>query len=150
MIPSYDNYFNLLVVILLEIYHLFLFFFSSRRRHTRCALVTGVQTCALPICGPALQSLGTLVPDRNVPARLEHVDGVVLRAVDQEVPLFGEANRAVGEFARDRDGTMVIAPQEDHREEQDRDRHLLAGGGGARKEVVWGRNGSGGVGTDGG
>src|SRR3546814_14280333 len=24
-------------------------FFSSRRRHTRCALVTGVQTCALPI-----------------------------------------------------------------------------------------------------
>src|SRR3546814_3326516 len=27
------------------------FFFSSRRRHTRCALVTGVQTCALPISG---------------------------------------------------------------------------------------------------
>src|SRR3546814_9319955 len=30
-----------------------LFFFSSRRRHTRCALVTGVQTCALPICALA-------------------------------------------------------------------------------------------------
>src|SRR3546814_18977313 len=28
---------------------MFIFFFSSRRRHTRCALVTGVQTCALPI-----------------------------------------------------------------------------------------------------
>src|SRR3546814_6192628 len=28
---------------------LFCFFFSIRRRHTRCALVTGVQTCALPI-----------------------------------------------------------------------------------------------------
>src|SRR3546814_1509240 len=28
------------------------FFFSSRRRHTRCALVTGVQTCALPISAP--------------------------------------------------------------------------------------------------
>src|SRR3546814_9740469 len=28
------------------VYHVF--FFSSRRRHTRCALVTGVQTCALP------------------------------------------------------------------------------------------------------
>src|SRR3546814_8292721 len=27
----------------------FIVFFSSRRRHTRCALVTGVQTCALPI-----------------------------------------------------------------------------------------------------
>src|SRR3546814_19382044 len=28
---------------------MFFFFLSSRRRHTRCALVTGVQTCALPI-----------------------------------------------------------------------------------------------------
>src|SRR3546814_8176137 len=28
---------------------MYCFFFSSRRRHTRCALVTGVQTCALPI-----------------------------------------------------------------------------------------------------
>src|SRR3546814_5530700 len=32
------------------------FFFSSRRRHTRCALVTGVQTCALPICGTPTKS----------------------------------------------------------------------------------------------
>src|SRR3546814_17300114 len=35
------------------------FFFSSRRRHTRCALVTGVQTCALPIysgAGPGAYS----------------------------------------------------------------------------------------------
>src|SRR3546814_6919666 len=31
------------------------FFFSSRRRHTRCALVTGVQTCALPISIGGLQ-----------------------------------------------------------------------------------------------
>src|SRR3546814_2060529 len=31
-----------------KLYFLY-FFFSSRRRHTRCALVTGVQTCALPI-----------------------------------------------------------------------------------------------------
>src|SRR3546814_3894763 len=33
-----------------------IFFFSSRRRHTRCALVTGVQTCALPILSTALSS----------------------------------------------------------------------------------------------
>src|SRR3546814_7508517 len=33
----------------------FSFFFSSRRRHTRCALVTGVQTCALPICDGKLR-----------------------------------------------------------------------------------------------
>src|SRR3546814_2686461 len=32
------------------------FFFSSRRRHTRCALVTGVQTCALPISASATRS----------------------------------------------------------------------------------------------
>src|SRR3546814_1898325 len=32
------------------------FFFSSRRRHTRCALVTGVQTCALPICESTLET----------------------------------------------------------------------------------------------
>src|SRR3546814_6083405 len=36
----------------------FVFFFSSRRRHTRCALVTGVQTCALPICSWRLYSVG--------------------------------------------------------------------------------------------
>src|SRR3546814_9488771 len=37
-----------------------LFVFSSRRRHTRCALVTGVQTCALPIYRSAEGTLGTL------------------------------------------------------------------------------------------
>src|SRR3546814_10448224 len=41
----------LVLIIFLILYILvFGFFFSSRRRHTRCALVTGVQTCALPIC----------------------------------------------------------------------------------------------------
>src|SRR3546814_7349274 len=42
----------LLRVVLLRVSSLFGrigYFFSSRRRHTRCALVTGVQTCALPI-----------------------------------------------------------------------------------------------------
>src|SRR3546814_9456208 len=34
---------------MLNCIHAVSFFFSSRRRHTRCALVTGVQTCALPI-----------------------------------------------------------------------------------------------------
>src|SRR3546814_6536092 len=37
---------------------LYFFFFSSRRRHTRCALVTGVQTCALPISLDALVRQG--------------------------------------------------------------------------------------------
>src|SRR3546814_1259944 len=42
----------LVVIICLCCFYSF-FFFSSRRRHTRCALVTGVQTCALPISDAA-------------------------------------------------------------------------------------------------
>src|SRR3546814_7101354 len=43
--------------------HIFGFFFSSRRRHTSCALVTGVQKCALPIClkVPDLDDQGRIV-----------------------------------------------------------------------------------------
>src|SRR3546814_1464385 len=37
-----------------------LFFFSSRRRHTRCALVTGVQTCALPISEKGLKDFADI------------------------------------------------------------------------------------------
>src|SRR3546814_3292459 len=39
-----------------------MFFFSSRRRHTRCALVTGVQTCALPISRLADGDAGDIDP----------------------------------------------------------------------------------------
>src|SRR3546814_18820727 len=35
----------------------YIFFFSIRKRHTRCALVTGVQTCALPICGKSIREI---------------------------------------------------------------------------------------------
>src|SRR3546814_9438247 len=48
---------------------LFFFFYSSRRRHTRCALVTGVQTCALPICRFALDDqfvVDHIIPDGDV------------------------------------------------------------------------------------
>src|SRR3546814_18229957 len=38
------------------------FFFSSRRRHTRCALVTGVQTCALPIYAMVHHGAGATGP----------------------------------------------------------------------------------------
>src|SRR3546814_5393935 len=38
-----------------------IFVCSSRRRHTRCALVTGVQTCALPICFQA--TIPDVLPD---------------------------------------------------------------------------------------
>src|SRR3546814_5461103 len=46
----------------LFLYCIFLLFFSSRRRHTRCALVTGVQTCALPI----YRTSYVIAPDHSI------------------------------------------------------------------------------------
>src|SRR3546814_1035668 len=46
--------FSVIVVVSVRSRFYSFFFFSSRRRHTRCALVTGVQTCALPIYAAAL------------------------------------------------------------------------------------------------
>src|SRR3546814_2857650 len=58
-----------------------LFFFSSRRRHTRCALVTGVQTCALPIYFASVDIVFCALPHglsqdlvRQLPAHLKVVD----------------------------------------------------------------------------
>src|SRR3546814_13523939 len=49
----------------------YFFFFSSRRRHTRCALVTGVQTCALPILQVSVVSLASSVSQvENIQTRL--------------------------------------------------------------------------------
>src|SRR3546814_4299866 len=48
-----------------------LFFFSSRRRHTRCALVTGVQTCALPIL--SFHRILRTLPPSSCPFILEHI-----------------------------------------------------------------------------
>src|SRR3546814_292246 len=43
----------------------FFFLFSSRRRHTRCALVTGVQTCALPISQAEVEWVSGKVPAQD-------------------------------------------------------------------------------------
>src|SRR3546814_4707267 len=54
-----------------------LFFFSSRRRHTRCELVTGVQMCALPIW-----KIGCIIIARPTRSKMLHVQiaGCVIRA----------------------------------------------------------------------
>src|SRR3546814_9012119 len=76
-----------------------LFFFSSRRRHTRCALVTGVQTCALPIsfAGPA-SAASIVVSDINT------VEGVA--------PLNNFAGQLAGEgftlFTKDYGSVSVV------------------------------------------
>src|SRR3546814_4417081 len=56
--------------------YLCFFFFSSIRRHTRCALVTGVQTCALPIFprGPEVKAPQTSVPTLPAPLAKEVKD----------------------------------------------------------------------------
>src|SRR3546814_17136146 len=56
-----------------------LFFFSSRRRHTRCALVTGVQTCALPIspAHPLRRPAGVLQRRRRAVAVRRRAGGPV-------------------------------------------------------------------------
>src|SRR3546814_366064 len=56
------------------------FFFSSRRRHTRCALVTGVQTCALPILQvKRTLAIGNLLPRIRTMYRADKIDAVTMR-----------------------------------------------------------------------
>src|SRR3546814_2716222 len=101
----------------------FCFFFSSRRRHTRCALVTGVQTCALPISGHEtmmaikhgganalleldIEGESQLALTKQVqvdPVRrtLEHVDFVVVRRGEKvTVDVRSEERRAGKECVR--------------------------------------------------
>src|SRR3546814_15911966 len=85
----------------------YVFLFSSRRRHTRCALVTGVQTCALPISmkargattllvsggftrftGPVAEEIGFDAAVANV---LEIADGALLGTVT--VPIVDAARK---------------------------------------------------------
>src|SRR3546814_5733461 len=63
-----------------------LFFFSSRRRHTICALVTGVQTCALPISGldDLLERLVGIVCARDQLVGLAHVGLMVLAVMEAQ------------------------------------------------------------------
>src|SRR3546814_206933 len=71
-----------------------LFFFSSRRRHTRCALVTGVQTCALPIL---------TLDDADQPFAVDHdimPFGALLALAGHPVlPLFAGRDADIGDLA---------------------------------------------------
>src|SRR3546814_5440406 len=60
-------------------------FFSSRRRHTRCALVTGVQTCALPILLPHRYPM--LLVDRVV-SMVKDTSIRAVKAVTMNEPFF--------------------------------------------------------------
>src|SRR3546814_3933301 len=96
-----------------------LFFFSSRRRHTRCALVTGVQTCALPIL--FVEQRACPVRREGAARRAANLIGVALphhvgvwKPVQFEVavlaPEFGQAGQrlAEGHALRAHTKTIVV------------------------------------------
>src|SRR3546814_7834692 len=88
-------YFSFVVVVFFSV-----FFFSSRRRHTRCALVTGVQTCALPISDTGLGD--ALLDRRAVGARAEDRLGGRARAGPRAAAFPGPGRRGAGARRGDR------------------------------------------------
>src|SRR3546814_7710071 len=73
------------------------FFFSSRRRHTRCALVTGVQTCALPISrrpGTPAASMDGQIDEAVMNDRLQRLQALL----NEQQQAFNE--RTVGRTTR--------------------------------------------------
>src|SRR3546814_4632248 len=69
------------------------FFFSSRRRHTRCALVTGVQTCALPISSDGRPCARVrMIPERKHSNLGDNVHGAVTLAL-VDIALFAASHQ---------------------------------------------------------
>src|SRR3546814_9238206 len=99
------------------------FFFSSRRRHTRCALVTGVQTCALPIS--ATRQVREASPSTAVLILTVHDDVGYLRkafdagasgylvkeAADVELVQAVRTVAAGGEYVHPSLGAALLAPE---------------------------------------
>src|SRR3546814_8665822 len=103
-------------VLLCICYFICYFFFSSRRRHTRCALVAGVQTCALPICTLAEKlraggagipafftrtGVGTIVADGKEIREFDGEKYVMERSIVPDVSL-------VKAYKADRSGNLVF------------------------------------------
>src|SRR3546814_17939981 len=102
----------------------FFFFFSSRRRHTRCALVTGVQTCALPISAGRITRVsaadgtsivyeydadGRMSATRNLATGEGERYGYSAEGLSIFVPSAGEGGR----IERASDGTVGVSPVKD-------------------------------------
>src|SRR3546814_14834780 len=92
------------------------FFFSSRRRHTRCALVTGVQTCALPIYLRHAKAAALLLAlDNHVDEQMEQRQYILPLQISPAFGLFhqqrqlleGERGR-VGVNGGDRSGVAAV------------------------------------------
>src|SRR3546814_15934503 len=84
-----------------------IFFFSSRRRHTRCALVTGVQTCALPISWHAAGLVRAALHTQNLTRLAQH-----------SVKLYRELEAETGQATGfKQNGSISIATNADRWEE---------------------------------
>src|SRR3546814_4501215 len=87
------------------------FFFSSRRRHTRCALVTGVQTCALPIYGQLKREGGSGI-DKSKIGDMEGADNAGEHGGNHGCPYFhfaGCDTHRLGSVFALADGDQVMA-----------------------------------------
>src|SRR3546814_20905249 len=96
-----------------------LFFFSSRRRHTRCALVTGVQTCALPISKARMAVAAWLKESQGRLARFVRLsplnsglvdadlDGVIVAGADALVLSQAEGDASVQALAAKLHGIKI-------------------------------------------
>src|SRR3546814_10068064 len=79
-------------------------FFSSRRRHTRCSLVTGVQTCAFPIsvllriCSPMAKLRLIHAVNEALHEEMERDDRVILYGEDVRIGLFGDTRGLFDKF----------------------------------------------------
>src|SRR3546814_3688113 len=69
---------------------------SSRRRQTRCALVTGVQTCALPICGAVQQHLDPLDRGQGDGVEVDEIVETACAGTVHPAPAVDQHQRAVG------------------------------------------------------
>src|SRR3546814_7336801 len=84
-----------------------MFVFSSRRRHTKCAVVTGVHTCALPICFNSRMAKGSIGHAFTVCIRTENQNqGSFYPSVLHEISVLIELP-----FGRARCNLRLVPPQ---------------------------------------
>src|SRR3546814_4635514 len=92
-------------------------FFSSRRRHTRCALVTGVQTCALPISidfAGMIRQAADLIESRAYKSRYK------LILVDEFQDISPGRSRLVRSLLKAQPAAVLFAVGDDWRSEERR------------------------------
>src|SRR3546814_5736753 len=90
-------------------------FFSSRRRHTRCALVTGVQACALPISRAQEAAVAaSLTPGTKVHGQDGQEVGQIVKVAGDKVAVAIDGNELVvpkAAFLKGKKGPALKAPK---------------------------------------